>query len=86
MGRLPLADRDEELALFDGMVAGQTRRRILLLEAAGGIGLSSMACFIALLLHGNSSGNCPPNLLPYANLVDNGPRATSRRSLTRLYR
>jgi hypothetical protein len=42
MSRLPPANRDDELALFDRMVAGQTRRRILLLEAAGGIGKSTL--------------------------------------------
>jgi hypothetical protein len=42
MHRYPLANREEELDLFDRMVAGETRRRILLLQAAGGLGKTTL--------------------------------------------
>ena len=42
MQRLPLANREEELAFFAGMVAGTSDERILLLEAGGGMGKTTL--------------------------------------------
>jgi len=42
MQRLPLANREEELTLFDTMVAGTSDVRILLLEADGGMGKTTL--------------------------------------------
>jgi hypothetical protein len=42
MQRLPLANREEELAFFAGMVAGTGGERILLLEAGGGMGKTTL--------------------------------------------
>jgi hypothetical protein len=38
----PPANRDDELNLFDRMIAGQTLERILLLEAEGGLGKTTL--------------------------------------------
>jgi hypothetical protein len=42
MKRLPTADRDDERALYASMLAGQTAERILLIEAASGLGKSDL--------------------------------------------
>jgi hypothetical protein len=42
MQRLPLANREEELALFDAMIVGTTSERILLLEARNTLGKSTL--------------------------------------------
>ncbi|MFN2185936.1 MAG: hypothetical protein ACK2UU_18285, partial [Anaerolineae bacterium] len=42
MQRLPLANREEEKAFFAGMVAGTADERILLLEAGGGMGKTTL--------------------------------------------
>ena len=42
MQRLPLANREEELGFFAGMIAGTTVERILLLEAGGGMGKTTL--------------------------------------------
>jgi hypothetical protein len=42
MPRHSPANREAELALFDQMLAGQTRERILLLEAEGGLGKTTL--------------------------------------------
>lgn len=42
MQRLPLANREEELALFDAMIVGTTGERILLLEARNTLGKSTL--------------------------------------------
>jgi hypothetical protein len=42
MQRLPLANREEEKAFFAGMVAGTAGERILLLEAGGGMGKTTL--------------------------------------------
>jgi hypothetical protein len=42
MQRLPLANREDEIDFFAGMVAGTSDERILLLEAGGGIGKTTL--------------------------------------------
>jgi hypothetical protein len=54
MQRLPLADREKEQEFFAGMTAGTTGERILLLEAGGGMGKTTlMAEFVR---HCHSAG------------------------------
>jgi ATP/maltotriose-dependent transcriptional regulator MalT len=54
MPHYPPANRDEELNLFDHMVAGQSAERILLLEADGGMGKTTLL--------GEFIRRCPPNV------------------------
>jgi hypothetical protein len=42
MRRLPVANREEELGFFAGMIAGTATERILLLEADGGMGKTTL--------------------------------------------
>ena len=42
MQRLPLANREDELGFFAGMIAGTSGERILLLEAGGGMGKTTL--------------------------------------------
>ena len=70
MQRLPLANREEELSLFDAMIAGTTGERILLLEAGGAMGKTMlMAEFVR---------HCRSNEVACAPVDLKGPCGRSR--------